>query len=423
MKALKNRFFKRTIATDLIIGLAIAIILVVFSLGLFYYYHYAAAAEDELKSRASRLITDFADDVAWPLFNFDVETALQIAKRSLRSEIIAGIKINIEQTEVFNSLYVEEQTEVFNSLSAEKKGLFTQEAAIFWEDKPVGYVQMQFSRARLQLASRRLVKTVATILISVVLVMGLAVSLILKILLERPLRRLINAIRAIGADDYEKPLAPGAHADIKAIINTINDMAAKIKKRSQQLMESEKKYRSIFENAAEGICQATVEGRFMSANPALAHILGYSSASELIQHIDDIGTQLYAEPEERKSLLKLHLRQETVQGFETQFRHKNGGTVWVSITSRAVANENGRISFFEAFVQDITHRKKMQLALEKAKDELEDRVRQRTHALEEKTVNLERINRLFIDRELQMKKLKAELKDLKEKFAMAETVF
>ena len=45
----------------------------------------------------------------------------------------------------------------------------------------------------------------------------------------------------------------------------------------RQVQQAEEKYRSIFENAIEGIFQATPEGRFITVNPSLARILGYDS--------------------------------------------------------------------------------------------------------------------------------------------------
>src|SRR5204862_3380953 len=50
----------------------------------------------------------------------------------------------------------------------------------------------------------------------------------------------------------------------------------------EALRAAEEKYRSIYEHAQEGIFQTTTEGRYLSANPALAGILGYSSPEELI---------------------------------------------------------------------------------------------------------------------------------------------
>ena len=50
------------------------------------------------------------------------------------------------------------------------------------------------------------------------------------------------------------------------------------KRGAEALGKPEQKYRDIFENAAEGIFQTTADGRFITANPALAHMLGFSSA-------------------------------------------------------------------------------------------------------------------------------------------------
>src|SRR5260370_4287954 len=64
-------------------------------------------------------------------------------------------------------------------------------------------------------------------------------------------------------------------------------------------MRPEVMYRSVYENAMEGIFQTTPEGRYLSANPALARMLGYASPEELIASIHDIGRQLCVRPASR----------------------------------------------------------------------------------------------------------------------------
>ncbi len=59
------------------------------------------------------------------------------------------------------------------------------------------------------------------------------------------------------------------------------------------LQQAEAKYRSIFENTAEGIFQTTVDGRYISANPALSRMYGYESPEELIANLCNIEQQLY----------------------------------------------------------------------------------------------------------------------------------
>ena len=56
--------------------------------------------------------------------------------------------------------------------------------------------------------------------------------------------------------------------------------------------QAEERFRNLFENAVEGVFQTTAEGRYLSANPALARMYGYSSAAELIGKIQNIGRSL-----------------------------------------------------------------------------------------------------------------------------------
>ena len=67
-------------------------------------------------------------------------------------------------------------------------------------------------------------------------------------------------------------------------------------------IESEEKYRGIFENAIEGFFQSTPEGRFISVNPAFARMLGYASPEELISTITDIAKQYYVNADDRAPL-------------------------------------------------------------------------------------------------------------------------
>jgi PAS domain S-box-containing protein len=129
------------------------------------------------------------------------------------------------------------------------------------------------------------------------------------------------------------------------------------KRNEKALYESEEKYRSIFENAVEGIFQSTPEGRFISANPATAHMHGYDSPEEMITSIIDIGKQLWVDPEERMVFSNLLDNSGTVKNFESQFHKKNGTTIWVSLSTRTVKDAAGKILYYEGIVEDITSRK------------------------------------------------------------------
>jgi len=138
--------------------------------------------------------------------------------------------------------------------------------------------------------------------------------------------------------------------------------------------QSEKKYRNIFENAIEGIYQATTEGRFITANAALAQMAGYGSPEEFIESIKDIGTQLYVHPEDRKRFLKIRDEKGFVSSFEVEFYKKDGSKFWVVINARTVKDERGNIIYNEGLIEDITIRKHAEEQLHQTLDSLKKSV-------------------------------------------------
>ncbi|MDR9403998.1 MAG: EAL domain-containing protein, partial [Halothece sp. Uz-M2-17] len=133
---------------------------------------------------------------------------------------------------------------------------------------------------------------------------------------------------------------------------------AQEKQHSQNaLLESEKKYRSIFENITQGIFQITIEGQYLSANPFLAHLYGYDSPDDLIASITNLPEQLYVDPQRRHKLAQLTLEYGTAKNFESQVYRKDGRKIWISVTQHAVYDSTGHFLYFEGVVEDITARK------------------------------------------------------------------
>lgn len=130
------------------------------------------------------------------------------------------------------------------------------------------------------------------------------------------------------------------------------------------LRRAEEKYRTIFENAVEGIFQASVTGRFLEVNPALARILGWESPLALTEEMVDIPSQLYKNPEDREFLLKELHRSGELNGFEFEARRKDGRIIWVSESSRLARGPAGDPLYIEGVLNDITERKESERALE-----------------------------------------------------------
>ncbi|MGH7845642.1 MAG: PAS domain S-box protein [Candidatus Binatia bacterium] len=126
----------------------------------------------------------------------------------------------------------------------------------------------------------------------------------------------------------------------------------------ESLRKAEEKYRSIFENATEGIFQSTPDGRFLTVNPALARMLGYDSPAELLAAVTNIEQQLYVEPKRRQELKQLLAEKGTLEKIDVQWYRKDRNTLWVSLNVRSVRQANGAIRHYEGRVEDITERKR-----------------------------------------------------------------
>ncbi len=151
----------------------------------------------------------------------------------------------------------------------------------------------------------------------------------------------------------------------------MNDKVTTPDETLEALRRAEQKYRSIFENCLEGIFQTTPEGKYVSANPALAKMYGYSSPEELIADLTDISWQLYVEPGRRAEFIQLVRDNGSVLEFESQIYRRDRSVIWISESARVVRDDvSGEVLYYEGMVQDISRRK----AAEEERDEANARL-------------------------------------------------
>jgi PAS domain S-box-containing protein len=149
------------------------------------------------------------------------------------------------------------------------------------------------------------------------------------------------------------------------IISLTQDITG-LKQAEEELKQSEKRYRSLFENAQEGIYRSTPDGRITMANPAMARVFGYATPEELMHSITNIASQLYVQPGERKKIMETVANQGSLVNYETQFYRKNGSIIWGSLTMSTVRDEKGNILHYEGLIEDVTNRKESAERIRKA---------------------------------------------------------
>ncbi len=153
---------------------------------------------------------------------------------------------------------------------------------------------------------------------------------------------------------------------ILRVVGSITDVEER-RRAERALAEAEKKYRTIVENAAGGLYQLTPEGLYLSANPAMANILGYKSPEEMLRLVKNAKGMVYYDIEEREKIIQTLIAKGELFGCETQVLKKNNEKIWVRENIRVVRGNDRNILYFEGSMEDITKRKEADIALMEAK--------------------------------------------------------
>ncbi len=119
----------------------------------------------------------------------------------------------------------------------------------------------------------------------------------------------------------------------------------------------------LLDRAPVGFFQTTPTGRFLDANPEMARLYGYETVDELFHSVQDIGKEIYADPEERASLAALLEEQGEVNGTEYLHVRKDGSTFWAQLSIRAVYDAQGRVARYEGYVMDVSELKRVSASL------------------------------------------------------------
>ena len=142
-----------------------------------------------------------------------------------------------------------------------------------------------------------------------------------------------------------------------ALCGITTDITAR-KAMEEALRQAEEKYRDIFDNAVAGMFQSTTTGRYLNVNPALARMYGYASTEELMGSVTNIAHDVYVDHGFRAELTGLLEWRGVLRGVEYEVYRKDGSTIWISESVRAVGDDGGKILYYEGTIEDISDRRR-----------------------------------------------------------------
>jgi PAS domain S-box-containing protein len=373
---------KRSVSGDLTISLVLTVI-VISALYLTLNYRLISHREQaRLNDKADEYIQTLARTLEIPLWDLDYESIETICSIYYDNEMVTSVTV----TEPDGRTLFRESKSAPDGAAA----TIERSALIRHAGQKIGRVRIGLTPAPFREANRELLQNSALTLLIAVLALAAATGLLLRTFLKQPLAELSRIARSYAKGHYRPSSPRAAYTEFQPFLSVLKEMGNTIDSQMTELREAEEKYRSIFENAVEGIFQVTSDGRFMNVNPALARIAGYDSPAEFTACVPGPGSGLFVEPEAGAAVARALRSGGELNDFQAEIRRRDGGTATVSVNAHAVRDTFGEVLFFEGTLEDVTERKRAEEALRRHRDRLEELVEERTRDLERRNEELRR---------------------------------
>jgi PAS domain S-box-containing protein len=151
-------------------------------------------------------------------------------------------------------------------------------------------------------------------------------------------------------------------AGVNGIVSDITDR----KQAENALHESEKRFRSLYENSTIGLYRTTPDGKIILANPTLIKMLRYSSFEELATL--NLEKEGFDTSDRRKYFIEQIEKNGEVIGLKSAWIRKDETVVYVSESSKAIRDSNGKTLYYDGTVEDITEQRNAEEALRKSEE-------------------------------------------------------
>ena len=370
---------RMSIRRKLILALLSLLVVIITVFTAYFYFLESHTIRSEIVKRGNAVTKIFTQMAATYIFEMDYATVLDNANELVESGDVASVAVidlrgrPLTDTRglgkgpyVLDEFYQEailSKTRNHRQIRKEKENFLEFVHPVTSVGKTICLLKMDIS---LKAAEDRLIEVAKkTVILSVCLIAAaLILAVFLSKLLADPIKKLLRGTHEISGGNLDYRIEIRSQDEIGELAYNFNRMSKSLKEQIARLRKAEEKYRSIFENAVEGLFQIGADGSFISANPSLARIMGFSSPEQLLVLPNSLD-QHYTNPDDPDMLRQILLSKERVSGFEALLRRRNGSVFLASLSVRAVLDSQGRLLCYEGSLVDTTeHDEEAQKELE-----------------------------------------------------------
>ncbi len=380
------------IQTRLTAGIALVASLLVLAVGWYWTTHEETELMAGLRQREARMAGLIERGFAGPIWNLD-----HVAIENLLDAVMADPEVHAIELKGLGL----RGGQAKRSRDTPAIGPLRREFAVTYQPAAdtagtqVASAVLVFTRDLVDEQIRRTRLFVVQLLAVVVAGIVIASSLLVHWLVRRPVARLGALAQRVAKGDLGAQEAVERADEIGELTMRFNAMSLKLRSAADQvqlssegLRVSEARYRSLFENATEGIFQADGRGNVLSMNRAFTQMLGLGSQNPVGRRLRELTGIARGELHRVATVLN---EQGKIKQAQLQLRAAAGRALWVELNAHWVEGEGGKRRI-EGMVSDISLRRQAEAELTRHRDHLEELVNERTVELSEAKLRAESAN-------------------------------
>ncbi|WP_269631084.1 sensor histidine kinase [Pelomonas sp. BJYL3] len=379
-----------SIQTRLMAGLGAVATLLVLAVGAYWTSREERQLTEALLQRQERLSQIAARGFAGPIWNLDSAAISNLLDAVMADPEVQAIELEALGVDV--QPLRRQRDNAATTVPLVKEFDVVYQAVAQQRPVKVGQARLYFTGERVAAAVAEMRRFVVMLLAAVLVAVLASCYWLVNRLVKQPVSRLGALAQRVSHGELGVTLAVERRDEIGELTEQFNRMSHQLRQSSEGLRASEARYRSLFENATEGIFQTDGRGRLLGLNKAMAQMLGYERPALALAASRNLRRLVSLEPGELRRVLRALMRHRLLQQVPMLVGTHDGRQLWIELSAHVVPGGQGQEARIEGMISDITQRRLAEQELTRHRDHLEELVEARTMELSQAKIRAEAAN-------------------------------
>ena len=382
-----------SIQTRLMAGLGAVATLLVLAVGAYWTSREERQLTEALLQRQERLSQIAARGFAGPIWNLDSAAISNLLDAVMADPEVQAIELEALGVDVQPLRRQRDKiSTTTTAVPLVKEFDVVYQAVAQQRPVKVGQARLHFTGERVAAAVAEMRRFVVMLLAAVLVAVLASCYWLVNRLVKQPVSRLGALAQRVSHGELGVTLDVERQDELGELTEQFNRMSHQLRQSSEGLRASEARYRSLFENATEGIFQTDGRGRLLGLNKAMAQMLGYERPALALASSRNLRRLVRLEPGELRRVLRALMRHRLLQQVPMLVGTHDGRQLWIELSAHVVPGGQGQEARIEGMISDITQRRLAEQELTRHRDHLEELVEARTMELSQAKIRAEAAN-------------------------------